>query len=64
MIDAGLVHYLTPELIAEAEQVRTEMKDLPSYLLRRKIRDMLDAARRRLGTIARHELQDLVEDIL
>jgi len=53
IIDAGLIRYLTPELIDEAEKLREEMKFLPDHVVRRRIRDNLDAAKRRLGRIAK-----------
>jgi hypothetical protein len=43
---------LTQELIAEAENLRTKLKDLPERVVRRQVRDHLDKARSRIGRIA------------
>jgi hypothetical protein len=52
---------LTPELMAEAEALRTQMKDLPERVVRRQVRDRLDQARARIGPIAVQGV-DEVED--
>ncbi len=52
MMELGTARYLTPELLSEAERLREEMKDLPERIVRRRIRDHLDRARRSLGPIA------------
>jgi hypothetical protein len=43
---------LTPSLIAEAENLRSQLKDLPERVIRRQVRDHLDRARSRIGPIA------------
>lgn len=57
LIDAGLVRYLTPELIAEAETIREEMACLTDIAIRRRIRDRLYLSKCRYGQIARGGLQ-------
>ena len=64
LMDAGLVRYLTPELIQEAEKLREEMTQLPDHVVRRRIRDNLDAAKLRLGRIAKGGLQPIKEEDL
>lgn len=55
-IDPALVEYLTPELIALANSIRTDSKDLPEHVIKRNVRDALDDARRRTGNITRNGL--------
>ncbi|MBL8167678.1 MAG: hypothetical protein JNJ50_05975, partial [Acidobacteria bacterium] len=64
MMELGNAQYLTPDLLAEAERLREEMKDMPERVIRRKIRDYLDAARRRLGPIAKAGVEDLSDELL
>lgn len=44
---------LTPDLIAEAESLRSKLKDLPERVVRRHVRDYLDKARSQIGPIAK-----------
>jgi len=46
------VAQLTPELIEEAEQVRSTLKDLPDRIIRRRIRDHLNIARATIGPMS------------
>ena len=48
----GNAAQLTPELMAEAQAIRLQLKDLPERLVRREVRDRLDRARARIGPIA------------
>lgn len=59
----GSARQLTPEILAEAESLRAELKDLPERVVRRRVRDHLDRARRRIGPIANAGM-DEVEDAL
>jgi hypothetical protein len=43
---------VTPALMAEAETLRSNMKDMPERLIRRNVRDHLDRARTQLGPIS------------
>lgn len=56
-----LVSFLTKELVAEATRIRAEMKDKPEWVIRRRVRDHLDEARRRMGPLAAQSLNDLFE---
>lgn len=59
MMEIGTVRNLTPELLEEAEKLRSKLLDLPERVVRREVRDYLDKARRRLGPIARAGLREL-----
>jgi hypothetical protein len=48
----GNVVSLTPDLLLEAENLRSQLKDLPERVIRRQIRDHLDRARSKIGPIA------------
>jgi hypothetical protein len=52
---------VSPELIAEAERLRSELKDLPERIIRREVRDLLDLARARIGPIAGQGMNELGE---
>lgn len=43
---------LTPEIIAEAENLRAQLAGTPERVIRRQVRDHLDRARARIGAIA------------
>jgi hypothetical protein len=60
-MDIGSIRHLTPELIQEAEKLRSELKDLPEHVVRRRIRDNLDSAKRRR---IKPSLGDLGEETL
>lgn len=64
MMELGTARYLTPELLAEAENLREELKDLPDRVVRRRVRDHLDRARRRLGPIANAGVGDIADDFV
>ncbi len=64
MMDLETVRYLTPELMAEADSLREELKDLPDRVVRRRVRDHLDRARRRLGPIARAGVEELGDELV
>lgn len=48
----GNANHLTPEIMAEAERIRAELKDMPERVIRRRVRDHLDRAKSRIGPIA------------
>ena len=54
---------LTPDLIAEAENIRSQLRDLPERVIRRQVRDHLDKARSRIGPVANLGM-DEVDDAL
>ena len=64
LMELGTARYLTPEIIAEAESLRDELKDLPDRVVRRRVRDHLDRARHRLGPIAKAGLAPLDEEFI
>ena len=63
MMELGTARYLTPELLAEAENLREEMRGLPDRVVRRKVRDHLDRARLRLGPIAMAGVGELDDEL-
>ena len=64
VMELGEARYLTPELMAHAESLREELKDLPDRVVRRRVRDLLDRARRRLGPIAEAGLKELDDPLV
>jgi len=52
LFEPRLVRFLTPDLLMEADRIREELKDLPERVTRRRVRDHLDEARRRMGPLA------------
>lgn len=63
LMELGTARYLTPELLTEADTLREELKDLPERVVRRRIRDHLDSARRRLGPIAKAGVRELDDEL-
>lgn len=59
----GLVDYIGTDLLVAAEKIRAESSDLPEHIIRRRVRDHLDAAKRRIGRVARRGVDLLGEDI-
>jgi len=59
--DVLLSQYVPPELVAIADEVRVANQDLPERVIRRRVRDALDAARMRPGRIAQGGLDGLKE---
>lgn len=57
----GNATQLTPELMSEAESLRTQLKDLPERVIRRQVRDHLDRARARIGPISHLGMDDADE---
>lgn len=53
-IDPALIEYLTPELVSLANAVREGAKGMPEHVIRRKVRDAMDEARRRTGDITKN----------
>ena len=54
----GSTNHLTPEIMAEAERIRGELKDMPERVIRRQVRDHLDRAKSRIGPIANGGIED------
>jgi hypothetical protein len=63
MMELSTAQYLTPELLAEAERLRNELKDVPERVVRRRVRDYLDRARRNLGPIAMAGVGELDDEL-
>jgi hypothetical protein len=57
----GNAAHLTPELMLEAENIRSQLKDLPERLVRREVRDRLDRAKARIGPIAGQGMDEVDE---
>ncbi len=55
-LDPALVSYISPELVQTANSVRASCVGLDEHVIRRKVRDALDAARRRIGKITQNGL--------
>lgn len=64
MMELSTARYLTPELLAEAERLREQLKDLPDRVVRRRVRDYLDRARRSLGPIANAGVGELADELV
>ena len=62
MMEFGTTRYPTPKLMAKAENLRGELEDLPDRVVRRRVRDHLDRARRSLGPIAYAGLKDFDDE--
>lgn len=57
MLRNGLT--VTPSLMAEAEALRGNMKDMPERVIRRNVRDHLDRARTQLGPISHFGMDEI-----
>jgi hypothetical protein len=51
-LEPRLVRYLTPELIEKANEIRNDLTGVPERLIRQKVRDYMDEARRKFGPLA------------
>lgn len=60
-LDPALVDYLSPDLLEIARAVREDSRDLPEHVIRRKVRDALDQARRRIGIVTMKGVRVLSE---
>jgi hypothetical protein len=56
-MDPALVEYLTPDLVNLASTVRRDAMGMPEHVIRRKVRDALDSAKRRTGDVTNRGLQ-------
>lgn len=63
VIDLSVTQYLPQELVALAESVREELKGCPEYMIRRKVRDRLDAAKARRGAMAQGGTKAMQQDL-
>lgn len=63
VLDVSVTEYLPPELVSLAEKVRVEMQGSPELLIRRKVRDRLDAAKMRKGELVERGLKGVHEGL-
>jgi len=63
VLEPRLMRFLTPELIREASRIREEMKDVPENVIRRRVRDHLDAARQRMGPLAERGAEVFFDEV-
>ena len=65
-IEPRLVAFLTPELLEQAKQIRLSLAGLPERVISRRVRDHLDAERRKRGPISErgtHTFFDEISDL-
>lgn len=60
-LEADAMEYMPRELIEIANKVRSESKDLPEYVVRRKVRDACDHMKRRYGRVTKSAVEELVK---
>jgi hypothetical protein len=62
-IEPRLIAFLTPELLEEARQIRLSLSGLPERVIERRVRDHLDAERRKMGPIAERGTHTVFDEI-
>jgi len=62
-LEPRIVQFLTRQLLEEASRIRDEMKALPEPIVRRRIRDRLDEARRRMGPLAARGIDSVFDEL-
>lgn len=62
-IEPRLVAFLTPELLEQAKQVRLSLAGLPERVISRRVRDHLDAERRKRGPISERGTNTVFDEI-
>jgi len=62
-LEPRLVSFLTRGLVTEAAAIREEMKNLPENVIRRRVRDHLDEARRKMGPMAMRGAAAVLDEI-
>ena len=63
VLDVGMLNEFPSDLLAEAERIRRDASDLPEHVVRRRVRDHLDAAKRRPGRIVGEGVQTVLDAI-
>jgi hypothetical protein len=58
-----LVAFLTPELLDEAKQFRLSLVGLPERVIARRVRDHLDAERRKRGPLSQRGTDTVFDEI-
>ncbi|MFA4928762.1 MAG: hypothetical protein WC558_09610 [Patulibacter sp.] len=61
--DIPSLDLLPTALLDAAEEIREELQDMPEHVKRRRVRDSLDASRRRMGGLANNGLDDTLSNI-
>ncbi|MDR3618080.1 MAG: hypothetical protein P4L85_01930 [Paludisphaera borealis] len=59
-LSQGMTEYFSPEVLAEAERIRQDAANLSGRRLRRRLRDGMDKARRRIGDLTKSGLRGAV----
>lgn len=62
-LDMGSFAELPSDLLDEAERIRREATDLPEHVVRRRVRDCLDKAKRRRGHMIKEGIQTVLDTI-
>ncbi len=62
-LDMGSFAELPSDLLDEAERIRREAGDLSEHIVRRRVRDCLDSAKRRPGHMTREGIQTVLDEI-
>ena len=62
-LDAGLLDELPEDLLLEASRIRKEASGLSEHIIRRRVRDCLDAAKRRPGRTMTEGIQTVLQTI-
>jgi hypothetical protein len=62
-LEPRLVRYLTPELIEKANAIRNDMSGVPERLIRQKVRDHMDDARRKFGPLAEKGVETFFDEL-
>lgn len=62
-LDVGMFGELPPDLLIEADRIRQEAGDLPEHIIQRRVRDCLDAAKRRPGHLAKEGIKTVLDAI-
>jgi hypothetical protein len=63
LLAEGIGEFLPADILFKAEQIREESRDLPESVIRRRVRDGLDDARRRLGAIGKSGSRFMEESV-
>src|SRR3989442_2683679 len=64
VVELRVMESIAPELLTIADNVREEYKDLPEHIIRRKVRDALDAAKARPGKLTIAGLQAIEDELI
>ncbi len=62
-LDIGTFAELPSDLLDEAERIRREAGDLSEYIIRRRVRDCLDSAKRRRGHMNKEGIQTVLDAV-